>query len=262
MDRQTRRRRSARRLRAPCRHTSRAKFNSYAWTDSTARNARLGSTQMASAPLMQPDRPEFTCPLRRHDRPPETTKGNIDIEVTRDWAPPGGPLREPRAAGPLRGNRIFRINPGRCPVQSTGSRWSPRRGGLDARTTRSQSNVRGTVAFAFATPNGRTIRSLQHDDNSRRTTKNRSCCSAVLAPEWRSLNRSTPSTARVRAASAPGSRTLLRGGNARLDKVFPRLDTIKHASTRGGAVASFQAHSGVGYTPVRMSSARPAATAG
>src|SRR3990172_93204 len=114
------------------------------------------------APLrMHPDAPEFSRPA-----PPvcvvrlETSKGTIDLEVTRDWAPRGADrFVNLVRAGYYDGNRFFRINPGRW--AQVGIHGDP----AVAKAWRTQtfpddpfktSNTRSTVAFAFAVPNGRT----------------------------------------------------------------------------------------------------------
>ncbi|HUL74495.1 MAG TPA: peptidylprolyl isomerase [Vicinamibacterales bacterium] len=111
--------------------------------------------------LLRPDAPEFQAPapdrcLVRFD----TSKGVIDIEVTRAWAPRGAD----RFVGLVRYGyydeaRFFRVTAGRW-VQfgiagdpAVAQAWRTRTFPDDPFT---QSNVRGTVAFAFAVPNGRT----------------------------------------------------------------------------------------------------------
>jgi peptidyl-prolyl cis-trans isomerase A (cyclophilin A) len=111
--------------------------------------------------LLRPDSAEFTrpapasCVVRL-----DTSKGNVDIEVTRAWAPIGAD----RFVNLVRNgyyddNRFFRVAPGRW-VQfgihgdpAVSKAWR-------AKTLLDdpfkESNVRGTVAFAFAVPNGRT----------------------------------------------------------------------------------------------------------
>jgi peptidyl-prolyl cis-trans isomerase A (cyclophilin A) len=118
----------------------------------------LASQQKA---LLSPDSPEFTraapvvCVVRL-----ETSKGNVDIEVTRAWAPIGADrfvnlVRH----GYYDDNRFFRVAPGRW-VQfgingdpAVAKAWRPKTLIDDPFK---ESNVRGTVAFAFAVPNGRT----------------------------------------------------------------------------------------------------------
>jgi len=99
-----------------------------------------------------PSPPEFRVRL-------ETTKGAIVVEVHRDWAPLGADrFHELVIAGYYDDNRFFRVVTGRW--AQFGINGDPR----VARAWRDrpipddplrQSNVRGTVAFAFAVPNGR-----------------------------------------------------------------------------------------------------------
>ena len=101
----------------------------------------------------------------------ETTKGNVDIEVTRAWAPLGADrfvnlVRH----GYYDENRFFRVAPGRW-VQfgingepAIAKAWRSRT--LPDDPFR-QTNVRGTVAFAFAVPHGRTTQVFVNmQDNS------------------------------------------------------------------------------------------------
>jgi cyclophilin family peptidyl-prolyl cis-trans isomerase len=90
----------------------------------------------------------------------ETSKGMLDIEVTRAWSPRGADrfialVRH----GYYDDTRFFRVRPGRW-VQfgingdpAVAQAWRARTIEDDPFV---QSNVRGTVAFAFAVPNGRT----------------------------------------------------------------------------------------------------------
>jgi cyclophilin family peptidyl-prolyl cis-trans isomerase len=111
--------------------------------------------------LLNPGAAEFSAPApARSVVRLDTNKGVVAIEVTRAWAPLGADrfinlVRH----GYYDGNRFFRVAPGRW-VQF-GINGDP----AIARAWRTQtleddpfreSNVRGTVAFAFAVPDGRT----------------------------------------------------------------------------------------------------------
>ena len=111
--------------------------------------------------LLRPDAPEFQTPaparcLIRFD----TSKGTIDIDVTRAWAPRGADRFVALVRyGYYDDARFFRVTAGRW-VQfgiagnpQVAQAWRTRTFPDDPFT---QSNVRGTVAFAFAAPNGRT----------------------------------------------------------------------------------------------------------
>src|SRR5690606_2414626 len=116
--------------------------------------------QRSRALLLNPDAPAFAV------RAPDvavvrlaTSKGDVDIEVTRAWSPHGADrfialVRH----GYYDGNRFFRITAGRW-VQfgingdpEIATAWRNRTIPDDPLV---QSNVRGTVAFAFARPHGR-----------------------------------------------------------------------------------------------------------
>src|SRR5262249_52392953 len=90
----------------------------------------------------------------------ETSKGSIVIEVHRDWAPRGADrFYELVSAGYYDDNRFFRVVAGRWAQfgisgdPTTAKAWRDRPFEDDPRRV---SNVRGTVAFAFAVPGGRT----------------------------------------------------------------------------------------------------------
>jgi cyclophilin family peptidyl-prolyl cis-trans isomerase len=132
----------------------------------------LASHAGQRALLLRPDAPEFSrpapeaCGVRL-----DTSKGPVEIEVRRDWAPLGAQrfLNLVRH-GYYDDNRFFRIAPGRW-VQfgingdpAIAQAWRARTFPDDPFR---QSNVRGTVAFAFAVPNGRTTQVFMNmQDNS------------------------------------------------------------------------------------------------
>ena len=96
--------------------------------------------------------PEFRVRL-------DTTKGAIVIEVHRDWAPRGADrFHELLTAGYYDDNRFFRVVKGRWAQfgingdPQLAKAWRDRPIPDDPPR---QSNVRGTVAFAFAVPSGR-----------------------------------------------------------------------------------------------------------
>jgi cyclophilin family peptidyl-prolyl cis-trans isomerase len=196
-----------------------------------------GSTQMASEMLMQPQNPQFTrpapavCIVRL-----ETTKGTVDIEVIREWAPRGAD----RFVNLARlwyydDNRIFRLNPGRWiqfgingdPAVATA--W---RNQTFPDDPFKQSNVRGTVAFAFAVPNGRTTQVFFNmTDNSATHDKE------PFTPFGRVLGNGMAVIESFNAEHGEGPGGIragkqgpfFEGGNTWLDKTFPRLDVIKRA---------------------------------
>jgi len=111
-------------------------------------------------PLGNPDSGRY-----RHDAPPsyrvklDTSKGPILIDVHRDWAPHGADrFYHLVGAGYYDDNRFFRVVRGRW--AQFGINGDPKIAKLWRERTipddpRKHSNVRGTVTFAFAEPNGR-----------------------------------------------------------------------------------------------------------
>lgn len=89
----------------------------------------------------------------------ETSKGNIVIEVHRGWAPQGADrFYNLVRAGYYDEGRFFRVSPGRW--AQFGIHRDPRiatlwRNAFIPDDPAGESNVRGTIAYAFAVPNGR-----------------------------------------------------------------------------------------------------------
>jgi homoserine O-acetyltransferase len=189
--------------------------------------------------LLRPDAPEFRAPApERCLVRLETTKGNIDIEVTRAWAPLGADrfvnlVRH----GYYNDTRIFRINPGRWAQvgihgdPAIAQAWRTRTIPDDPFTT---SNVRGTVAFAFAVPNGRTTQVFFNlRDNSETHDKEpftpfgRVVAGMDLVDAFNAEHGEGPGG--IRAGKQD---PFFDGGNAWLDRQFPRLDVIRRATIR------------------------------
>ena len=166
----------------------------------------------------------------------ETTKGAIVIEVHRDWAPAGADrFRELVAGGYYDDNRFFRVVAGRWAQfgingnPQTARAWRERTIPDDPRR---QSNVRGTVAFAFAVANGRATQiyialgdlSSQNDPQG-------------FAPFGRvveGMDVADRLNAEYGEKSGSGIRAgkqqpLFDGGNAYMDREYPRLDRIIRA---------------------------------
>jgi cyclophilin family peptidyl-prolyl cis-trans isomerase len=189
--------------------------------------------------LLKPDAPEFTRPApERSIVRLETNKGNIDIEVTRAWAPLGADrFISLVRAGYYDGNRFFRVAPGRW-VQfgvngdpAVATAWRTRTLRDDPFT---QSNVRGTVAFAFAVPHGRTTQiffnlrdnSATHDKEPF-TPFGRVVAGLELVDNLNAEYGEGPGG--IRAGKQD---PYFAGGNAWLLKEFPRLDYIQRATVR------------------------------
>jgi cyclophilin family peptidyl-prolyl cis-trans isomerase len=197
-----------------------------------------GQTPAQRALLLNPDSPEFTrqAPGRSIVRL-DTNKGDIDIEVTRAWSPLGADrfvnlVRH----GYYDGNRFFRVAPGRW-VQfgingdpAIAKAWRTRTLKDDPFT---QSNVRGTVAFAFAVPDGRTSQiffnlrdnSATHDKEPF-TPFGRVVAGLELVDNVNAEYGEGPGGIR---AGKQGP--FFEGGHDWLLKQFPRLDYIRRAYT-------------------------------
>jgi len=188
--------------------------------------------------LLKPDSPEFTKPAPAVSTVRlETSKGNIDIEVTRAWSPLGAD----RFVNLVRHGffdeaRFFRITPGRwaqfgIPADpAVAQAWRSRTFPDDPFK---QTNIRGTVAFAFAVPNGRTTQVFVNlRDNSETHDKE------PFTPFGRVVSGMEVADAlNNEYAEGPGGiragkqDEFFKGGNAWLLKNFPRLDYIRKAVT-------------------------------
>ncbi len=165
----------------------------------------------------------------------DTTKGAIVIAVHRDWAPNGADrFHELVTAGYFDDSRFFRVVKGqwaqfginRDPKVATA--WRERTIGDDSRM---QSNTRGRVAFAFAVPNGRTTQIyISLRDNSYQDEQGFVPFGEVVdgMDVADALNSEYGETAGggIRAGQ---QQPLFDGGNAYLDREFPRLDRLLHA---------------------------------
>jgi peptidyl-prolyl cis-trans isomerase A (cyclophilin A) len=189
--------------------------------------------------------PEFSTETRPLEQPApdvcvvrlETSKGRIDIEVTRAWGPRGAD----RFVALVRNgyydqNRFFRVNPGRWAQfgvngePAVAKAWRTRTFPDDPFK---QSNVRGTVAFAFAVPNGRTTQIFFNlRDNSE--THDRE----PFVPFGRVLADGMTVADAITAEHGEGpggiragrQDAFFEGGNAYLAREFPRLDYIIRAA--------------------------------
>ena len=198
--------------------------------------ATIVAVQGQRALLLNPDSPAFSAAA-----PPvsvvrfETSRGTIDLEVTRTWSPRGADrfialVRH----GYYDGARFFRITPGRW-VQfgingdpAIAQAWRHRTLPDDPFV---QSNVRGTVAFAFAVPNGRTTQVfINTTDNSPTHDKEpftpfgRVIAGMDVVDALNAEHGEGPGGIRAGKQDA-----FFKGGNAWLDAQFPKLDYIRRA---------------------------------
>jgi peptidyl-prolyl cis-trans isomerase A (cyclophilin A) len=198
-----------------------------------------GSTWWAGATQERPVLPNPAAP-EFHARAPEralvrldTTIGVVDIEVRRAWAPRGVDRFVALARhGYYDGARFFRIRPGHW-VQfgingdpAVAQAW---RGQTIPDDPFVQSNTRGTVAFAFAVPNGRSTQVFVNTgDNAASHDKE------PFTPFGRVVS-GLPHIDTVNAEHGEGPGGIragkqdpfFTGGNAWLDRTFPRLDYIR-----------------------------------
>ena len=199
--------------------------------------ARPGAAAQDASRLLRPDAPEFTRPapdtcVVRFD----TTRGTVDIRVTRKWAPLGADRFVNLVRyGYYDGNRFFRVTAGKW-VQfgingtpAVAQAWRTKTLADDPFTT---SNVRGTVAFAFAVPNGRTTQVFVNlrDNSATHDLEPFTPFGAVtvgmdLLDGLNAEHGEGPGGIRAGKQDAYFS-----GGNTWLDREFPRLDYIKKAT--------------------------------
>jgi homoserine O-acetyltransferase len=189
----------------------------------------LGSAQRAASDrsARAPDR--FTVQL-------ETSKGAIVIDVQRDWAPHGADrFHELVTSGYYNDSRFFRVVAGRWAQfgingdPAVAQAWRERTIPDDPRKT---SNVRGTVAFAFAVPNGRTTQVYIALDDLSPTQDAQGF--APFGRVVRGMDVADRLNAEYGESSGSGIRAgrqqpLFDGGNAYLDREYPRLDRLIRA---------------------------------
>jgi peptidyl-prolyl cis-trans isomerase A (cyclophilin A) len=168
----------------------------------------------------------------------ETTKGDVVLEVTRAWAPHGAD----RFIDLVRAHyyddcRLFRVITDRWAQfgiagdPAVAQAWRTRTIPDDPFVQ--QSNVRGTIAFAFAVPNGRTTQVfINTRDNSATHDKEpfvvfgRVTQGLDVVDAWYSEYAET-SGGGIRAGHQDAA---FAGGNAFFDREFPKLDRITRAT--------------------------------
>ena len=170
----------------------------------------------------------------------ETSKGAILIQVHRDWAPHGADrfyrlVRD----GYYDDNRFFRVVKGQWAQfgisgdPAVASAW---RALTIADDPPMQSNVRGTVTFAFAVPRGQAtqVYIALGDLSARQDAQGFVPFGRVVE----GMDVADGLNAEYGEAAGGGIRggrqqPLFEGGNAYLDREFPRLDRIVRASVVG-----------------------------
>ena len=168
----------------------------------------------------------------------DTTKGNIVIECFRDWAPLGADrFYELVTGGYYNDAALFRIRP-KTWVQfgingdpKTAQAWRPRTIADDPFQP-AHPNVRGTVFFAWAVPNGRTTQVVINLRDNRETHDKE-----PFVPFGRVIEGMEVADALFDGygeEAGGGIRAgkqdpVFQGGNEYLRKNFPKLDYIKTA---------------------------------
>lgn len=167
----------------------------------------------------------------------ETSKGAIVIEVHRDWAPGGADrFYELVTSGYYDDNRFFRVVAGRWAQfgingdPRIATAWRPKT--FPDETVPRQSNTRGTVAFAFAVPNGRTTQVYIALSDLSATQDPQGF--APIGRVVEGMDVADRLNAEYGENSGSGIRAgkqqpLFDGGNAYLDREYPRLDRIIRA---------------------------------
>jgi peptidyl-prolyl cis-trans isomerase A (cyclophilin A) len=165
----------------------------------------------------------------------DTTKGAIVIAVHRDWSPNGAErFHELVSAGYFDDSRFFRVVKGQW--AQFGINGDPKIADLWRTRTipddpPNQSNTRGRVAFAFAVAGGRTTQIyISLRDNSYQNTQGFVPFGEVVE----GMDVADALNSEYGETSGGGIRggkqqPLFDGGNAYLDREFPRLDRIVRA---------------------------------
>ena len=196
------------------------------------------SKPAASALLLNPDAPEMNRRAPElFDVRLETSKGLILIRVHRDWSPQGADrFYNLVCAGYYDGSYFFRVIKGRWAQfgingdPRISNAWRLRDIPDDPRR---ESNLRGTVAYAFAVPNGRTTQVfINLRDNS---ATHDSAPFVPFGNVVEGMNVADALNTEYGESAGSGIRSgkqgpLFETGNAYLKQNFPRLDFIRQAT--------------------------------
>ncbi|MBL0121937.1 MAG: amidohydrolase family protein [Betaproteobacteria bacterium] len=188
--------------------------------------------------LLTPDSPLMTRQAPASFRVKfETSRGDMLLEFNREWAPMGvdrffNLVRN----GYYDGNRFFRVVKDRW--AQTGINGDPAIAALWRTRTiaddpRRESNVRGTIAFAFAVQNGRSTQIFINTRDNAGTHDKEPF--VPIGKVIEGMDVADALYAEYGEASGSGIRAgkqgpLFAGGNAYLSRDFPRLDWIQRAT--------------------------------
>jgi len=167
----------------------------------------------------------------------ETTRGPVVIEVVPDWAPRAAArFRELVTRGYYDDTRFFRVVNGRW-VQfgingdpAVAKKW--RKDTFPDETPgRRQSNLRGTVAFAFATAGGRTTQVFINLADNQRLDAQGFAPFGRVVEGMENVDALHGGYGEESGGGIRGGKQepLFEGGNAWLDAHFPRLDRLLRA---------------------------------
>jgi len=167
----------------------------------------------------------------------ETSKGTIVIAVHRDWAPHGADrFHELVTSGYYDGARVFRIRKGTwaqfgiAAEPKVAQAWRTKT--IPDDPFKGVANKRGTIAFAFKDPNGRTTQVfINLKDNSETHDKEPF---VVFGEVIEGMDVADAWYAEYGEAAGGGIRAgrqdpVFEGGNRYLKEKFPRLDYIRTA---------------------------------
>ena len=198
----------------------------------------LGATSQDHRSLLtNPDAPEFgiQAPERSIVRL-DSSVGTIDVEVLRRWAPRGADRFVALARhGYYDGARFFRVRPGRWTQfgvngdPAIAKAWRNRTFPDDPFL---QSNTRGTVAFAFAVPNGRTTQVFFNTgDNSATHDKEPFTPFGQVVSDMKLVDAINAEYGEGPGGIRAGKQDpFFEGGNGWLLREFPRLDYVDRAT--------------------------------
>jgi cyclophilin family peptidyl-prolyl cis-trans isomerase len=193
-------------------------------------------------PLLTPSDPavNLTAPPLYHVRL-HTTQGDILIEVHRDWAPRGADrFYNLVKNGYYNDNKVWRIRAGywaQFGINGDPNISTPWRNATMPDDPRTQSNTRGTIAFAFALPNARTTQVfINLRDNS--STHDHPQDGIPFAPFGKIIqgldvaDKWYADYAETAGGGIRGGKQdiLFQQGNPYWEKSFPKLDTILKAT--------------------------------